>query len=148
MSGVRVSATVVLMTAILSVAGGCSITQERAITSALNGPPVDLRALPTGVEVGFVCGPGVPWAIELQELDQTGHLIHTVFEHSDFLAVRATRSLLLPVPLAFRRTRLHVTLVVHSSAQPKVAFRTYGFEFRYVDLPRNQTKRVAGAPCR
>jgi hypothetical protein len=148
MGGVRASATVVLMTVILSVAGGCRITQERAINGALNSPPVDLRAVPTGVEVGFVCGPGVVWAIELQELDRTGHLVHTVFEYSDFLAVRTTRSLLLRVPLAFRRTSLTALLAVHSSAQPKIPFRIYAFDFRYVDLPRSQTKRVAGAACR
>src|SRR5689334_19924784 len=86
---------VVLAAVVVSFAGACTKAQERQIDIAFAAPPVDLRAVRGGIEVGFVCGPGVPASTFL-------NAEHPPYNHQTrdlpTKGVQPTRSIVIPVP--------------------------------------------------
>jgi hypothetical protein len=155
MRGVGTRATVLLIATLLCFVTGCTEAQVRAIDRAFATPPVDLRAVPGGVEVGLVCGPGVPWYFDLYQTDHAAqHISHTDYKSAEF-----TRTVVVPVPLAARHASLHGFLSLNPLAPGStphhpilriyrgVPLGIYVFDFRYSDLPRTTTKRIAGGDC-
>jgi hypothetical protein len=133
---------VLLAAAIVSFAGACTKAQERQINVAFAAPPVDLRAVAGGVEVGFVCGPGVPIGTFLEAE-------HPPYNHQTRdlpKGAKPTRSIVIPVPDVLRTVPVDGTVMLTSPFQRGVPFGMYRFTFRYSALPHTTT-RIPGGSC-
>lgn len=146
---VGVGSRVLLLAALLSFGAGCSGKQIRLVNAAMSTPAVDVRAVPGGVEVGFVCGPGVPMFSDLAVVDSKGRWLrtvrHVVYPNPAGRTSRSVSTLVLPVPVALRGTPLLADVALYSGRPHGLPI--YAFNFRYTALPRHSTQRIAGAAC-
>jgi len=147
--GVGVRLRVLLLAALLSFGAACSGKQVRLVNAAMSTPAVDIQAVPGGVKVGFVCGPGVPMFSDLSLVDSKGRWLrtvqHVVYPNPAGRTSRSVSTLVLPVPLSLRSTPLLAAVALYSGRQHGLPI--YAFNFRYAALPRHSTQRIAGAAC-
>jgi hypothetical protein len=142
---VRVRVRVALLIAALAIlTGDCSVTTR--VPKISGPPPVDIRAVPGGVEVTLTCGPGAPLYSELDEVDAANHLQHVV-AHTDYPKSSPTRTLVLPVPLAARSKHLLGTVAIKPGYPPRHTLPLYVFNFQYNSLPRRTVKHISGEGC-
>jgi hypothetical protein len=127
----RVAALVLALAALT----GCTSAQRQAIARATAPPPVDLRAVKDGVEVRFVCRPGVPMMSTVNVIDKTNTGPDaTPTTYPDPRHANAVRSIILPIPAADRHVHLRGFVGLFDS-QPGVFLGIYTFDFRYDKLP-------------
>jgi hypothetical protein len=132
-----------LAAVLVSLAGACTKAQERQINIAFAAPPVDLRAVPGGVEVGFVCGPGVPAATFLDaENPPYNHQTRDL----PTKGAQPTGSIVIPVPDVLRNVPVDGTVIFTNPYQRGVPFGMYRFTFRYSTLSRT-TEHIPGGSC-
>jgi len=106
--GYRVAAAVLSLIAF----AGCTSAQRRAIAHALQPPPVDLRVVPTGLEVRFVCGPAVPVMSWVGTVREAASTTPTPTTYPDPRHAKAVRSIILPIPAAKRHVHLTGSIFV------------------------------------
>jgi hypothetical protein len=135
----------------LAVLAGCTSAQQRAIQRAFAPPPVDLRAVPNGIEVRFVCGPAIPFMSTLSPFRAT---TSTNGKNSDTwktypVHARPVSSVILAIPAAERHVRLSGSVFVRGPAGPvpHVPFGAYPLDFRQATLPTNSWHRIPGNDC-
>jgi hypothetical protein len=135
---------VLLAAVVASFAGACTKAQLHKIDVALAAPPVDLRAVAGGIEVGFVCGPGVPAATFLDaENPPYNHQTRDL----PTKGVQPTRTIVIPVPDVLRAVPVNGIVLLTNPFQRGVPFGGYRFRFRYTDLPRDKSERIPGGSC-
>ena len=90
---------------------------------------------------------------EVYQTDSAGH--QRTVSHTDFPHAHSTRTVIVPLPLTLRGSRLTGVVAVNwilrvnpPQLQPGVPFGLYVFDVRYTDLPRTTFKRIPGGDCR
>jgi hypothetical protein len=140
-----VVAALLIFASILSA--GC--IDQKALARAFTPPPVDLRAVPGGVEVGFVCGPGVPYLWQIYDAAHNRETQPTPTTYP--MTGRATRTFVVPVPETERHAALSGYLSLLGpdgrAGVTGVPFGSYAFDFRYDRLPRSKSERIPGGDC-
>ena len=127
---------------VLFCMSGCTKSQREAIRLATQPAPVDLRAVPAGVEVGLVCGAAAPTYVDLDRVDARNHELDNV-SHDQYTAKTPVRTVTVRVPPALRKSRFAVTVAI-IPPPPSVFLGLYAATFQYADLPTGASKRIPG----